>query len=390
MAKKDFYEVLGVQRGADEGEIKKAYRKRAMEFHPDRNPDDKVAEAKFKEAAEAYEVLSDPQKKAMYDRAGHAAFEQGGGGYGSGGGFRNTEDIFSAFGDIFGNESPFGSFFGGNGGGGGGRQQQRGSNLRIRVKLTLEEIAKGADKKIKVRKQVSCKTCNGSGARDARSVTTCGSCKGAGYVRQVRQTFLGQMQTTSACPTCNGAGTTITSKCDSCRGEGLTYGEETLDIQIPAGVSEGMQLSMQGKGNAAPKGGMAGDLIIAIEEIPHELFQRDGMNIIYPLFINFADAALGTKSEVPTLDGRVKITIPTGTQSGKVFRLEGKGVPSVQSYGKGDQLVVVSVFTPKAEKMNAEERELLEKLRNMPSFQASNVPKDDKGFWDRIKEWANG
>ncbi|MFM2268368.1 MAG: molecular chaperone DnaJ [Bacteroidota bacterium] len=388
MAKRDFYEVLGVQRGADEGEIKKAYRKRAMEFHPDRNPDDKVAEAKFKEAAEAYEILSDPQKKAMYDRAGHAAFEQGGGGYG-GGGFRNTEDIFSAFGDIFGNESPFGSFFGGNGGG-GGRQQQRGSNLRIRVKLTLEEIAKGADKKIKVRKQVSCKTCSGSGARDARSVTTCGSCKGAGYVRQVRQTFLGQMQTTSACPTCNGAGTTITSKCDTCRGEGLTYGEETLDIQIPAGVSEGMQLSMQGKGNAAPKGGMAGDLIIAIEEIPHELFQRDGMNIIYPLFINFADAALGTKSEVPTLDGRVKITIPTGTQSGKVFRLEGKGVPSVQSYGKGDQLVVVSVFTPKAEKMNAEERELLEKLRNMPSFQASNVPKDDKGFWDRIREWANG
>lgn len=388
MAKKDYYEVLGVPKTADADTIKKAYRKLAMQHHPDRNPNDKVAEEKFKEAAEAYEVLSDADKRARYDRMGHAAFEQGGGFGGSGTHFSSADDIFQAFGDIFGSgESPFGTFFGS--GGGRGRQGQRGTNLRIKVRLTLEEIAKGVDKKIKVRKQISCQSCGGTGAKDRNAVSTCSTCKGAGYIRQSRQTFLGVMETQAACPTCNGSGQVITSKCNVCSGEGVVYGEETIDLAIPAGVAEGMQLSIQGRGNAAPKGGMAGDLIVNIEEIQHEHFQRDGMNVVYPLFLSFADAALGTKVEVPTLDGRVKLTVPSGTQSGKVFRLEGKGLPAVQSYGKGDQLVIVSVWIPKAEKLTSEERNLLEKLRNMHNFQSQNVPKDEKGFWDKLRDWAS-
>lgn len=388
MAKKDYYEVLGVPKTADADSIKKAYRKLAMQHHPDRNPDDKAAEEKFKEAAEAYEILSDPDKRARYDRMGHAAFEQGGG-FGGGTHFRSADDIFQAFGDIFGGGGdPFGSFFSGGGGSRRG-QSPRGTNLRIKVRLTLEEIAKGVDKKIKVRKQVTCQTCNGSGAKDRNAVTTCTTCRGAGYVKQQRQTFLGVMETTTACPTCNGSGQIITSKCNSCNGDGVVYGEETLDLPIPAGVAEGMQLSIQGKGNAAPKNGLPGDLIVSIEEIAHEHFQRDGMNVLYPLLISIADAALGTKMEVPTLDGRIKLTVPSGTQSGKVFRLEGKGLPAVQSYGKGDQLVVVSVWIPKAEKLTSEERNLLEKLRNMPNFQAQNAPKEEKGFWDKIRDWTS-
>ncbi len=389
MAKKDYYEVLGVPKTADADSIKKAYRKLAMQYHPDRNPDDKTAEEKFKEAAEAYEILSDPDKRARYDRMGHAAFEQGGGFGGGGTHFRSAEDIFQAFGDIFGGggDNPFGSFF--SGGGNRRGQSPRGTNLRIKVRLTLEEIAKGVDKKIKVKKQVVCQTCNGSGAKDRNAVTTCSTCRGAGYVRQQRQTFLGVMETTAACPTCNGSGQIITSKCGSCNGDGVVYGEEMIDLSIPAGVAEGMQLSVQGKGNAAPKGGLAGDLVVSIEEVAHEHFQRDGMNVVYPLFISFADAALGTKVEVPTLDGRVKLTVPSGTQSGKVFRLEGKGLPAVQSYGKGDQLVVVNVWIPKAEKLTSEERHLLEKLRQMPNFQTHNVPRDEKGFWDKLRDWAS-
>lgn len=389
MAKRDFYEVLGVAKNADADEIKKAYRKKALEFHPDRNPGDKAAEEKFKEAAEAYEVLSNADKRARYDRFGHAGVDpnMGGGGFRGGPGGMTMEDIFAQFGDIFGSTgSPFDEFFRGSRGGGGGRRPsgQRGSNLRIRVKLTLEEIATGVTKKIKVKKQVPCETCGGSGAKDKSSVQTCGTCRGSGYVRQVRSTFLGQMQTTTTCPTCHGSGEVVTANCPTCRGEGHVYGEETIEIDIPAGVAEGMQLSLSGKGNAGTKGGPPGDLLINIEEEPHEHLQRDGLNLIYDLFINFADAALGTSLEVPTIDGRVKIKVPPGTQAGKIFRLRGKGLPSVQSYERGDQLIQVNVWTPK--KLSDEERRMLEKMRDLPNFQP-DPGKGERGFFDKMKDY---
>ena len=389
MAKRDFYEVLGVKKGASDDEIKKAYRKVAMKFHPDRNPDDKSAEEKFKEAAEAYEILSDPDKKARYDRLGHAGVDPNMGG---GGGFRGgmtMEDIFDQFGDVFGNSgSPFESFFGGGSrrGSGGRRTGQRGSNLRIKVSLTMEEIANGVTKKIKVKKQSECKTCGGSGAKDSSSVKTCSTCSGSGYVRQVKSTFLGQMQTTAACPSCNGSGQMITASCGSCKGEGRNYKEETIEIEIPAGVEEGMQLSMRGNGNAGKNGGPSGDLLININEKEHETLARDGQNVIYDLFLNFADAALGTSVEVPTLGGKVKIKIPAGTQAGKIFRLRGKGLPSVQSYGKGDQLINVNIWTPK--KLSTEEEKILEKLRGSKNF-APNPGKSDKGFFERMKDYFN-
>ncbi|MCO6478393.1 MAG: molecular chaperone DnaJ [Phaeodactylibacter sp.] len=381
--KRDYYEVLGVGKDADGTAIKKAYRKMAIQYHPDKNPGDKSAEEKFKEAAEAYEVLSDPDKKARYDRYGHAGVSGHGGGGFSGGGM-TMEDIFQQFGDIFGDSgSPFDSFFG------SGRTRarprgQRGSNLRIKVTLTLEEIASGVTKKIKVKKHVTCDQCNGSGAKDSSSVQTCSTCRGAGYVRQVKNTFLGQMQTTVTCPTCNGSGQQVTASCPKCKGDGRMYGEETLDIEIPAGVEEGMQLSLRGKGNAGAKGGPPGDLLINIEEKPHEFLQRDGMNLIHELYLNFADAALGTSVEVPTIDGRVKIKIPAGTQSGKIFRLKGKGMPSVQAYGTGDQLIHVNVWTPK--KVNDEERELLEKLKSMPNFHPQ-PGKSEKTFFEKMKDY---
>ena len=387
MAKRDFYEILGVQKTATEAEIKKAYRKTAMQYHPDRNPDDKAAEDKFKEAAEAYEILSDPQKKARYDRFGHAGVggNAGGGGGGFGGGM-TMEDIFSQFGDIFGDGggSPFDSFFGRGGGGGRRARGQRGSNLRIKVALTLEEVANGVTKKIKVKKQNSCKTCAGSGAKDARSVVTCTTCRGSGYVRQVKSTFLGQMQTTTPCPTCNGSGQMITANCSSCKGEGRSYIEETIELEIPAGVEQGMQLSMRGKGNAGMQGGAPGDLLINIEEKQHEELQRDGSNLIYELCINFADAALGTSIEVPTIDGRVKVKIPAGTQAGKMFRLKGKGLPSVQGYAKGDQLIHINIWTPK--NITDEERQILERMREMPNFNPE-PGKSERGFFERMKDY---
>ncbi|MEL6924814.1 MAG: molecular chaperone DnaJ, partial [Bacteroidota bacterium] len=357
MAKRDYYEVLGVAKGADDNTIKKAYRKIAMKYHPDRNPDNKEAEEKFKEAAEAYEVLSDADKRGRYDRFGHAGVNNNGGG-----GFRGgmtMDDIFSQFGDIFGDGgSPFESFFGRRGGSGARSTGQRGTNLRIKVKLTLSEIAKGVTKKIKVKKQITCDTCNGSGAKDSSSVKTCNTCRGSGYVRQVRSTFLGQMQTTAPCPTCKGTGKQITANCNTCRGDGRVMGNDTIELEIPAGVEEGMQLSLRGKGNVGTNGGPNGDLLINIEEIAHESLLRDGMNVVYELFVNFADAALGTSVEVPTLDGRVKIKIPAGTQSGKIFRLKGKGLPSVQSYEKGDQLIHLNIWTPK--KLTDADRKILE------------------------------
>jgi len=387
MSKRDYYEILGVSKSASADEIKKAYRKVAMQFHPDRNPGDKSAEDKFKEAAEAYEVLSDVDKKAKYDRYGHQAFAPGGGG----GGFHssNMEDIFSQFGDIFGDDM-FGNFFGGGGsrrGGGASRSRgQRGSNLRIKVKLTYEEIAKGVTKTVKVKKHVLCTTCGGNGAKDKSSIQTCATCGGSGQVRRVTNTFLGQMQTVTTCPTCNGEGSTVTSKCTACKGEGRVYGEETIAIEIPAGVQEGMQLSMNGKGNAGERGGAPGDLIIQIEEEQHAELHRDGLNVAYDLHISFPDAAFGTSVEVPTIDGRAKIKIPAGTQSGKIFRLKGKGFPEVQGYGKGDQLIYVNVWTP--QHLNSEEKDLLEKLNNSPNFKPQ-PDKNSKSFFERVKEAFN-
>lgn len=382
--KRDFYEILGVGKSASADEIKKAYRKVAMQYHPDRNPGDKEAEEKFKEAAEAYEILSDADKRAKYDRYGHQAFAPGAGGGGFGGGM-NMDDIFSQFGDIFG-EDMFGSFFGGgrrSSGGGRAARGQRGSNLRIKLKLTYEEIAKGVVKNVKVKKHVLCSTCGGSGAKDKSSVQTCHTCNGSGQVRRVTSTFLGQMQTVTTCPTCNGEGTTVTAKCSACKGEGRVYGEETISIEIPAGVQEGMQLSMSGKGNAGERGGYPGDLLIQIEEEPHPELHRDGLNVAYDLHITFTDAVFGTQVEVPTIDGRAKIKIPPGTQGGKIFRLKGKGFPEVQGYAKGDQLIQVNIWTP--QHLSSEEKAALEKMQGSENFKPQPV-KGEKSFFDRVRE----
>jgi molecular chaperone DnaJ len=385
MTKRDYYEILGVSKSASADEIKKAYRKVAMQHHPDRNPGNKEAEEKFKEAAEAYEVLSDADKKAKYDRYGHAAFAPGSGGF-SGSQNVNMEDIFSQFGDIFGDDI-FGSFFGGGGrrssGGGGRSHGTRGSNLRIKLKLNFEEMAKGVTKNIKVKKYVPCNTCNGSGAKDKGGVQTCSTCGGSGQVRKVTSTFLGQMQTVSTCPTCNGEGTIITNKCTVCKGEGRVYGEETVNINIPAGVQEGMQLSLSGKGNAGEHGGMPGDLIVLIEEEAHKELQRDGLNVAYELHISFPDAVFGTNAEVPTIDGRAKIKIPPGTQSGKIFRLKGKGFPEVNGYGRGDQLIHVNVWTPQI--VTHDEKEMLNQMNTSPNFKPQ-PGKSEKSFFDKVKE----
>ena len=386
--KKDFYEILGVSKSASQDEIKKAYRKVAMQFHPDRNPGDKGSEDKFKEAAEAYEILSDTDKRAQYDRFGHQAFSGGrGGGGGFNGGGMNTEDIFNQFGDIFGDESPFGSFFGGGNGrrssGGGRSQGVKGSNLRIKIKLNYEEMAKGASKTVKVKKYVPCTTCTGSGAKDKGSVQTCGTCSGSGQVRRVQNTFLGQMQTVTTCPTCNGEGSTIANKCTACKGEGRVYGEETVTIEIPAGVQEGMQLSMNGKGNSGERGGANGDLIILIEEEAHAQLHRDGLNVAFDLHISFPEAVFGTNIEVPTIDGKAKIKIPPGTQSGKIFRLKGKGFPSVNSYEKGDQLIHVNIWTP--QNVTSEEKAMLEKMQESENFEPK-PEKGDKSFFDKVRE----
>ena len=382
-SKRDYYEILGVSKSASEDEIKKAYRKMAVKYHPDKNPDNKEAEDKFKEAAEAYEVLSNSQKKAQYDRFGHAGMGgAAGGGFGGAGGM-NMEDIFSQFGDIFGggDDSPFGSFF--NQGRGGGRRQRKGTDLRIKLKLNLEEIANGVEKKIKVKRHVACKTCAGNGSKNGTDLKTCGTCQGSGQVRQVQQTMLGQMVTSSTCPHCSGEGKTIGAKCGDCFGEGRVLEEEIIPIKIPAGVSNDMQLSMSGKGNVPPRGGVAGDLLIVIEEEAHELLHRDGNNVIYDLYVNFVDAALGTSVEVPTISGKAKITLDAGTQSGKILRLKGKGIKELNGYSIGDQLVHVNIWTPK--QVSKEETELLEKLRSSPNF-APQPGKAEKGFFHKVRD----
>jgi molecular chaperone DnaJ len=390
MAKRDFYEILEVSKSASQDEIKKAYRKVALKFHPDRNQGDKAAEEKFKEAAEAYEVLSDEQKRKQYDQYGHAAMNNGGFG---GGHHDNVEDIFRNFGDIFGGRGggggfdPFESFFGGGGsrGGGGTRSRgKRGTNLRIKVKLNLQEVSAGARKTIKVRKHIECHTCHGSGAKDANSVGKCSVCGGSGAVRKVTNTILGQMQTTSTCYQCNGSGQQITKKCGTCNGLGVEYGEETLNIDIPAGVEDGMQLSMSGKGNAGEQGGPAGDLIILVEVERNPDLEIDGQNIIYNLQISFVDAVMGTTVEVPTIEGKAKFKIPAGTQAGKIFRLSSKGLPSVNSYGRGDQLILVTIYTP--QELTSEEKKLLEKLRESPNFKPKPGMKSERGFFDRMKD----
>jgi molecular chaperone DnaJ len=387
--KRDYYDILGVSKNSSADEIKKAYRKTAMQYHPDRNPGDKAAEEKFKEAAEAYEILNDADKKAQYDRFGHNAFAGGRGGGGGFGGGMDMNDIFSQFGDIFGGgeDSGFGSFFGGGRSrGGGGSRGTRGSNLRVKMKLNFEEIANGVTKTIKVKKNVKCDTCSGTGAKDKNSVQTCGTCSGSGQVRKVQNTFLGQMQTVTTCPTCGGEGSTVTAKCGSCKGNGVNYGEETVTVDIPAGVQEGMQLSVQGRGNAGERGGSAGDLIVQIEEEAHPQLTREGLNVGYDLHISFPDAVFGTQIEVPTIDGRAKIKIPAGTQSGKIFRLKGKGFPHINSYEKGDQLVQINVWTP--QHLSSDEKDILEKLNDSKNFVPS-PEKGDKSFFDKVRDMFN-
>lgn len=386
MAKRDYYEVLGVDKNASADELKKAYRKLALKYHPDRNPDDKEAEEKFKEAAEAYSVLSDPDKKARYDQFGHAGVD-GQGGFGGGAGM-NMNDIFSQFGDIFGDlfgggRGGFGGFSGFGGfGGGHQRRTPRGTNLRIKVKLTLEEIESGAEKKIKVNKYVPCKTCGGSGSKN-NSFETCSHCGGSGVVMETKRTILGMMQTQTVCPHCGGEGRIIKDKCPDCNGEGIVKSEEIITIHIPAGVSNGMQLSMAGKGNAAPHGGVPGDLIVLIEELPHENFERQDANLFHNAFITFSEAAMGAMIEVPTLHGKARVKIDQGTPSGKILRLKGKGLPDVNGYGHGDLLVAINVWVPKS--LTKEEKQLLEKLQNMPNFQP-NPSKQEKGFFDKMRE----
>ncbi len=381
MAKRDYYEVLGVSKSASADEIKKAYRKKALQYHPDKNPGDKEAEDKFKEAAEAYEVLRDDNKRQRYDQFGHAGVggAAGGGGFG---GFTDVEDIFSAFGDIFGGH--FGGF-GGFGGsrGGGGRRVNRGSDLRVKVKLNLSEIANGVEKKIKVKKYVNCQHCSGTGAKNASAFSTCSTCRGSGRVTRVTNTLLGQMQTTSACPTCQGEGKVITDKCNHCAGEGVLRDEEVITVKIPAGVGEGMQMNITGKGNAARRGGINGDLLVVITEEDHPELVRDGNNLIYNLFLSFPEITLGTTAEIPTVESKVKVKIDQGTQPEKILRLRGKGLPDVNGYGTGDLLVRIHVWIPK--KLTAEEKKTMEKLLESPSFQ-EGPSSSEKSFFEKMKD----
>ena len=387
MAKRDYYEVLGVEKGASADEIKKAYRKTALKYHPDRNPDNKEAEEKFKEAAEAYDVLSNPDKRARYDQFGHAGMDGGAAGSGFGGfgaGGFSMEDIFAQFGDIFG---------GGFGFGGGGRSRQRtnrGSDIRVRVSLTLDEIANGVTKKLKLNKNITCDRCGGSGAKDSSSRVTCSNCNGAGYVMQVQNTIFGRMQSQSVCPICGGQGTIIKDKCDKCSGEGFVKGSEVVEFKIPAGVAEGMMITVSGKGNAARQGGVNGDLLVVIEEQADPRFIRDGANLIHNLTIPVTTALIGGDVEVPTITGKAKINIAAGTQAGKVLRLRGKGLPALNSYGSyngtGDLLVVVDIAIPAS--LNSEEKELIAKLAQMPHFR--NPEKGNKqNIFERMKDFFN-
>ena len=380
MTKRDFYEILGVSKTATADEIKKAYRQKAIQFHPDKNPGNKEAEEKFKEAAEAYEILSSPEKRQKYDQFGHAGMN-GGGGFG--GHDMSMDDIFSMFGDVFG-----GGGFGGFGGFGGGSRsrgprQHRGSDLRVKVTLNLSEVLTGVEKKLKVKKYVPCSHCSGSGAQGGSSYSTCSTCRGSGHVTRIQNTLLGQMQTSSSCPTCNGEGQIITNKCNHCSGEGVVREEEVISIKIPAGVGEGMQLNVSGRGNAGRRNGVNGDLFVVIQEEEHPDLIRDGNNLLYNLFVTFPEITLGTTKEIPTVDSKVKVKIEAGTQPEKTLRLRGKGLPDVNGYGKGDLLVRVHVWIPK--KVNAEERKLLEKLQTSSNF-IDGPDQADRNFFEKMRD----
>lgn len=382
--KRDYYEVLGVERNANADEIKKAYRKAAIKYHPDKNPGDKEAEEKFKEAAEAYDVLSNPEKRARYDQFGHAGMNgsAAGGGFGgfSGGGF-SMEDIFSQFGDIFGGH--FGGFGGGSRGG-TQRRGNRGSDIRVKVKLTLAEISNGTTKKLKVNKYIACDKCGGTGAKDSSSYSTCQTCNGTGVVSRIENTFFGRMQTQSVCPACGGEGRIITAKCDKCGGEGIVKGSEIIEINIPAGVGEGMALTVSGKGNAARHGGVNGDLIVVIEEERDPQLVRDGDDLIHNLNLTVTTAILGGEVEVPTIDGKARIKIAPGTHAGKVLRLRGKGLPSVNGYGRGDILIVVDITIPTS--LTSEEKRLVEQLSTKPNFQRAEKV-ENQNIFERMKNF---
>lgn len=383
MEKRDYYEVLGVSKSADATEIKKAYRKLALKYHPDKNPGDKEAEEKFKEAAEAYDVLSNEEKRRRYDQFGHAGV--GGAGQGGFGGGMSMDDIFSQFGDIFGSFGGF-SGFGGFGGGRSARRVNRGTNLRVKVKMNLQEIATGIEKKIKVKKYVACQHCNGTGAKDGKSYSTCSTCKGSGQVTRVQNTILGAMQTTSTCPTCEGEGKIINEKCTFCNGEGVLMSEEVISINIPAGVGEGMQLSLSGKGNAARRGGVNGDLIVLIEEEEHPELVRDGNDLLYNVFIGYPEAVLGETVEIPTIEGKVKVKIEAGTQPGKILRLRGKGLPDVNGYGKGDLLAKVNVWIPK--NLSKDEKKLVEKMKEAEEAEGFKPGSGDKkSIFSKMKDF---
>ena len=378
MAKRDYYEVLEVSKTASAEEIKKAYRKKAIQYHPDRNPGDKGAEGKFKEAAEAYDVLSNPDKRARYDQFGHAGVSGAAGNGGPFGGFSggmSMDDIFSMFGDIFGGRGGFGGF-GGYSDGGASQRKFRGSDLRVKVKLTLKEISTGVEKKFKLKKYVTCQHCHGTGAEDGTSVDTCPTCHGSGSVVREQQTLLGVVRTRTTCSTCGGEGKVIKNKCKACSGEGVVYGEEIVTVKIPAGVGEGMQLSMRQKGNAGKHNGIPGDLLILVEEEEDKTLIRDGNNLIYNLLLSIPTAALGGTVEIPTIDGKAKVKIEPGTQPGKVLRLRGKGLPDVNGYGTGDLVVNVSIYVP--ETLSKEEKHVLEKWEDSDNF------KPDTGVKEKI------
>ncbi|WP_179333136.1 molecular chaperone DnaJ [Winogradskyella costae] len=371
--KEDYYDILGISKGATEAEIKKAYRKMALKYHPDKNPDDTSAEEKFKKAAEAYEVLSNADKKARYDQFGHQAFDGSGGG-GFGGGGMNMDDIFSQFGDIFG-----GGGFGGGGGfsgfGGGGRQRVvKGSNLRIRVTLSLEDVANGVEKKIKVKRKIQA---------PGTTYKTCSTCNGAGQVTRVTNTILGRMQTAAACPTCGGAGQTIDKKPADADAHGLKVSDETVTVKIPAGVVDGMQLKVTGKGNDAPGNGVAGDLLVAIQEEEHATLKREGDNLHYDMYVSLPDAVLGNSKEIDTVTGKVRIKIEPGVQSGKILRLRGKGIPSINGYGKGDLLVHVNVWTPKT--LSKKQKTFFESMKEDEHFEPK-PESSDKSFFEKVKD----
>ncbi|MGI6243161.1 MAG: molecular chaperone DnaJ [Prevotella sp.] len=386
--KRDYYEVLGVDKNASEDEIKKAYRKMAIKYHPDRNPGNKEAEEKFKEAAEAYEVLHDPQKRQQYDQFGFNGPQGGFGGFGGGG--MDMDDIFSMFGDIFGGHAGgFGGFGGFGGGQSGGRKRvYRGNDLRLKVKLSLQDVASGVTKKFKVRKDVVCNHCHGTGAEGSATPETCPTCHGSGMVNRTVRSVFGMMTTQSECPTCHGEGTIIKNKCKVCGGTGIVKGEEVVEINIPAGVEEGMVINVNGKGNAGPRNGVNGDIQVIIEEEANDTFVRDHQDVIYNLLLDFPTAALGGSAEIPTIDGkRVRMKVEPGTQPGKSVRLRGKGLPAVQGYGRGmgDLIVNMSVYVPKT--LSREERNAVESLKGSSNFQGDSNTK--RSIFNKFKNYFN-